>query len=1156
MPLPPPPRLTDVHSYVTESEAEYFARVVNSLHGESNIHVDVQIELFCRAITAEAKKVFGESSTSEVCGSVAKGTNVASSDIDMYIDTDEPVSRVQRELLTRNIASLSMFHEHHVHLGRLAIHVCTIFGDIDVVCSNTVEYGIRPRHDPSLIEDVTLIQAIRALKIWIKHGRSGKVPGYKLEAMAKEIKVSYPISVPHCDGSMQLFISILQSIVDSGSGGKLFGLPGGTGAATDIFNHAKLTLHLFVCSRALCGSFRDANEVNGWLMCAVGELQVSEAGIIPLWMLSSEGRPPVNSVDMCLFEQYKPSKKKSADSCSSSLNAENSQHVLNLLRHSPIGAYTLTGAPDIDYVDDEAMLQNISKLQSLAVGGSRVAARMVAARKLWLQGMSYLNTGDRTAAVSLFGASLRNAAFNGDPFNGIFPAATNEMNLYKKACTDLMLLDDGSVDAPLVLAMIAFNESRPADAQSVLQRRLTRPCNDAYGVLYYYGVILGNRGLWDESYECYDRCVNLCPTEPIFYYWRAVTLGKIDRFDVRSRASSIIKEDGYFVGGAPPERPEVSQAHYEKLLAGINVDITSREGSHGEALKRKYLRAYAAAKAAETLTLEVFPPLSCKSKSLVAAMAIAFSSSTTDALRMLGNEAFKRQDFHQAVHLYSAAIEQTPSAELFSNRSAANSALEHFSCAARDAEDALQLRPEWSKAYFRLAVAHVGRKKYGAALEAASRALSLSPQDKFVQDLRADVKRKYSELGGRNENADFDLQLWGCWPRVMFKDRVVVIDPAGGFDYCTIFDAFSDCVEKYETKFTLVLRPGVHPGSITAVNESLVDRLTFQLLGWTDAASPDKRQRSELTVGREAHLVRLQGNVRCHIQQIVFNSKTAGEISTANHCIFARGGSEAIVENCLFRTSSNLACCSIEDPKSELNLRNCTFKSIWSAVLVLNEAVLQARHCKVTNSHRAGVEIRKSGRASLEDCTFDRCNSQAVVLYNGGGRLQLTRCVVSHCGSKAEHYSSVLVESGMACLRDCTVKDCSADAVLLQQAVDSKDPSPVLLMVGCLLERNYSGCSIHLGSGVISGNTIRSHVDKGVIIRHVPRGRKVFVRGNTIDRNGHNQDFIIQGETLFRESIVCDSCNTCSPFVMSDVDAAIYEASIRTHVDALGRKCR
>jgi hypothetical protein len=516
----------------------------------------------------------------------------------------------------------------------------------------------------------------------------------------------------------------------------------------------------------------------------------------------------------------------------------------------------------------------------------------------------------------------------------------------------------------------------------------------------------------------------------------------------------------------------------------------------------------------------------------------------------------KRHDFRRAVQLYSVEIDYAPSAELFSNRSAANSALEHFSCAARDAEEALLLRPDWSKAYFRLAVAHTGRKNFGAALKAASKALSLSPDDKSIQDLHSDVERKYLGLSDA-ESISIDLQLTECWPHVMFKDRVVVIYPVGGFDYCTISDAFSDCLEKYETKFTLILRPGTHRGCILAVNKSLVDGLIFQVLGWNDAASVDKHPRSELAVDKEAsHLVLVEGNVVLHVQRIVFNSKIAGETSRSSHCIAGRGGSEAFVEHCFFRTSSNFACCSVEDPKTKLDLRNCMFKSVWSAVLVINEAVFCARGCKVTNSHRAGVEIRTLGRAVIEDCTFDRCNSQAVVLCNGGGQLQLTRCVVSHCGNKGGHHSSVLVETGTACLRDCTVKDCNADAVLLQQAVGRDDPPPVLLMEGCRLERNHSGCSIHVGSGVISRNTIRSHVGHGVLIRHVSRGKKIFVRGNTLDGNGNGcgQDVIIQGKTLFQESIVFESSNSCSALVMSDASAANFEASVRAKVDALRYK--
>jgi tetratricopeptide (TPR) repeat protein/predicted nucleotidyltransferase len=1152
----PPPRVVDLHSYVTETEAEYFAHVVNSLHAESNLHIRQQIDMYCTAITAAAKLVLGEFTTSEVCGSVAKGTNVASSDIDMYIDTRNPVSLAQRKALTDSLRAHPLFHQHHVHLGKLAIHVCTICGDIDVVCSNTVEYGVRTRHDPTIVEDLTLIQAIRALKVWIKHGRADKVSGYKLEAMAKTIKTAYPIPIPFAGGGMQLFVSILQAMVDSGSGAKLFGLPGGTGAATDMFKLARLTLHLFVCSRALHGSLRDTNEVNGWIMCAIVEHEESEVGIVPQWMLSSDGRPPVNSAELCLFDRFKRTNSLCSESGSTStaITLDRSQNALKLLRRCPIGAYTLNGMIETDAVNNEAMSLYMSKLKKFASVGSQVAARMIVTRKLWFQGMACFDNNDYSAALSLFGASLRHATFNSDPFSGIFSGTSKALDLYKNVCARTLVTDARNIDAALVLSMISVFTGSWQDAQSILQRSLHHATDDAYGVLYYYGITLGNRGRWEDALEYFERCVTLHPTEPIFYYWRATALRQIGYLGDNVKALRIIKDYDRFLQLAPPEGRKVSQAYYEKILVGLYVDFTSRIGPDRSALKKKYLKALAAAKASEMITLDIFPPLKCDAKPQVVALLSGFSETPVEDLRMQGNEAYKRKDFRRAAELYSAAIEQNPSAELYSNRSAANSALEYFSWAARDAREALLLRPNWSKAYFRLAVAHVGRKDFRAALDAATEALFLNPDDESVLNLKVDMEWKCFELGETAEN-DFEIQLSECWSHVMFKDRVVVIDPAGGWDYCTITDAFSDCIEKYENDFTLVLRPGVHHGCIGAANESLVDSLTFQLLGWNDASSTDKELRSELAVGKEhSSLINIDGKIQMHVQQVVFKCKISGAAGSSSHCIFCSGGSQAYVEHCFFRTSSNVACCAIRDPQTELNLRDCTFKSIWSAVLVTNDAVLNARHCTVIDSHKQGVEVRLSARAVLEDCTFVRCNSQAVILYNGGLQLQLTRCLVSHCGNKGACHSSILVETGTACLRDCTVKDCNADAVLLQQAVGRDEPPPVLLMEACRLERNHSGCSIHFGSGVISGNTIRCHVGLGLIIRHVPRGRKVFVRGNTIDRNGHNQDFIIQGETLFRESIVCDSCNTCSPSVMSDVLAKNLEALLRAQVDSLGCK--
>jgi hypothetical protein len=89
----PPARTINLSSIVTAREAEQFDRYVESIHDQSNLHA-LLIEEDCNIITEVAKKVFGNTTTTEmICGSFRKGTNISSSDVDFYLDTNYPITK-------------------------------------------------------------------------------------------------------------------------------------------------------------------------------------------------------------------------------------------------------------------------------------------------------------------------------------------------------------------------------------------------------------------------------------------------------------------------------------------------------------------------------------------------------------------------------------------------------------------------------------------------------------------------------------------------------------------------------------------------------------------------------------------------------------------------------------------------------------------------------------------------------------------------------------------------------------------------------------------------------------------------------------------------------------------------------------------------------
>ena len=141
------------------------------------------------------------------------------------------------------------------------------------------------------------------------------------------------------------------------------------------------------------------------------------------------------------------------------------------------------------------------------------------------------------------------------------------------------------------------------------------------------------------------------------------------------------------------------------------------------------------------------------------ATAILSSSDVSQAnfqraveLKTLGNKHFGRKEWKEANDLYTKAISFNPKeATFYSNRSACLLNLECYSEALNDAVVATTLRPEWSKAYYRLAMARLALSRYEDAAMAAWKGLQLDPQNKELKSLLQKSVEKGRE-DNRNKN--------------------------------------------------------------------------------------------------------------------------------------------------------------------------------------------------------------------------------------------------------------------------------------------------------------------------------------------------------------------------------------------------------------------
>ncbi|RMX64622.1 hypothetical protein KXD40_008198 [Peronospora effusa] len=90
-----------------------------------------------------------------------------------------------------------------------------------------------------------------------------------------------------------------------------------------------------------------------------------------------------------------------------------------------------------------------------------------------------------------------------------------------------------------------------------------------------------------------------------------------------------------------------------------------------------------------------------------------------------GNEFFKLRDYEAAIREYSLGINKTPTATLYSNRSAAYCALGQYQQAKEDAAKAITLDPDWAKTYSRKGKALYGLASYKKAADAYARGLEI-----------------------------------------------------------------------------------------------------------------------------------------------------------------------------------------------------------------------------------------------------------------------------------------------------------------------------------------------------------------------------------------------------------------------------------------------
>lgn len=154
-----------------------------------------------------------------------------------------------------------------------------------------------------------------------------------------------------------------------------------------------------------------------------------------------------------------------------------------------------------------------------------------------------------------------------------------------------------------------------------------------------------------------------------------------------------------------------------------------------------------------------------------------------EALKKEGNDLLKNGDYQKAYDKYSEAIEIDPNApsinsQLYCNRAAAAQKMNNEKLAVEDATKAIDLNPNYSKAYQRRSQSYTKLEKFEEALYDMNKVKELEPDNrdinKQIKDLQKMVKqakrKDYYKILGVDKNASTE-DIEKAYKKVAFQNH-------------------------------------------------------------------------------------------------------------------------------------------------------------------------------------------------------------------------------------------------------------------------------------------------------------------------------------------------------------------------------------------------
>jgi stress-induced-phosphoprotein 1 len=140
-----------------------------------------------------------------------------------------------------------------------------------------------------------------------------------------------------------------------------------------------------------------------------------------------------------------------------------------------------------------------------------------------------------------------------------------------------------------------------------------------------------------------------------------------------------------------------------------------------------------------------------------------------------GNAAFSAKDFPTAVTHFTEAIQYDPTNHvLFSNRSASYASMGKYKEALEDANQTVQLKPDWARGYSRKGAALHGLHEYEEAIEAYEAGLKIEPNNEGLKKGREDAEKELAQAGN---NMFANLLKGDIWTKLRTNPKTAA--------YCT-----------------------------------------------------------------------------------------------------------------------------------------------------------------------------------------------------------------------------------------------------------------------------------------------------------------------------------------------------------------------------------